>query len=91
MIKFSIICGDLYLRWLTSLVMVREGLFLFDKSDNRVVFPAPDGPMMASISPGWQYPSELLRISLSLTTAETPFQVRVICLVGLMNDIILLS
>jgi len=38
--------------------------FLEARRDKRVVFPAPDGPMIANISPGLQHPETLFKISL---------------------------
>lgn len=39
--------------------MASEGLLLFERIESSVVLPAPDGPIIANISPGWQYPSQL--------------------------------
>ena len=43
-----------------------------------VVLPEPEGPMMANISPGLQYPEEGCKMTLSLTDALIFCQVRVI-------------
>ncbi len=57
---------------ITCPVCVSECYF-FAISERRVVFPAPEGPMIASICPGLQYPVTLLRIFLDLTDAEIDF------------------
>jgi hypothetical protein len=49
-----IVGEDLSISLLTSPCMVKEGLILLEMRERRVVLPAPDGPIMASISPGWQ-------------------------------------
>jgi hypothetical protein len=46
--------------------------------DNKVVFPAPEAPIIASISPGLQYPEQGDNILLSSIWAANFFQVIVI-------------
>jgi hypothetical protein len=41
-------------RWLTFPYTLISLLFLAAKIDNKVVFPAPEGPMIANIYPGAQ-------------------------------------
>ncbi len=57
--------------------IARDLFFLEANKESRVVFPAPDGPMIASIWPGLQKPDTLSRMALVPTLAVTFFQVRV--------------
>ena len=63
----SYLCYNKHTCPLTESVLL---LFLA-RIDNRVVLPAPEGPMIAKAVPGSQYPLQLLRIWVSLDLALT--------------------
>ena len=62
--------------------MVRSELLFPAKMDNNVVFPAPEGPIIANIEPGWQYPLLFERIYFYFMEAPTFYHVKVVYNIG---------
>lgn len=81
MAESLVICECLILVFYTSPSTVRDDECLFEIRESRVVLPAPEGPIIANISPGWQYPEQSLRIGFSFTLADKLCQVTEIILV----------
>lgn len=59
-------------------VILSWGSFLWQRSERRVVLPAPDAPIIASISPGLTNPVQLEINFLSFTSAQRLSQLKVI-------------
>jgi hypothetical protein len=80
-VEVFVVCQNLHGVVCTSPYIDRADDCLLHSNERRLVFPAPEGPIMASISPGRQYPEQFSSTVLSLACAVRFSQVREIILV----------